>query len=88
MRTRTRLLLPRHHKPKAPTPGLLAAPPTFNDPLYEHLDGEVLNREQPNFGPWVELERTKSRERGRVGHASGQLPILYRPQDTTSRYYQ
>jgi hypothetical protein len=36
-------------------------PPAFNDPLYEHLDGEVLNREQHNFGPWVEHERLKSR---------------------------
>jgi hypothetical protein len=27
---------------------------TFNDPLYEYLDNEVLNHEQHNFGPWVE----------------------------------
>ena len=37
----------------------------FNDPLYEYLDNEVYNREQHNFGPWVEMER-RSRERTRT----------------------
>jgi hypothetical protein len=27
--------------------------PQFNDPLYEYLDGEVHNREEHNFGPWI-----------------------------------
>jgi hypothetical protein len=28
----------------------------FNDPLYEYLDNEVMyNKEEHNFGPWIEL---------------------------------
>jgi hypothetical protein len=61
----------------------------FNDPLYEYLDNEVLNKEQHNFGPWIEHERLKSREKHNAQrNLQSELPLIYRPQDTTSRYYQ
>ena len=53
IRTKTRYRGGKHHKPSH-------AQPLFNDPLYEHLDNEVQNKEQHNFGPWVEMDR-KSR---------------------------
>lgn len=53
--------------------------PAFNDPLYEYLDNEVLNREQHNFGPWVEHERLKSREKRTRLQKAGFPALIHSP---------
>lgn len=55
---------PRLRGSRHPGRGEDRAQPFFNDPLYEYLDNEVHNREQHNFGPWVEHDH-KSRDRMR-----------------------